>query len=312
MLVSRMPNIGSDFKRVAAIGSIVLAVTFSLAACDVHKEAEPQSDSTINIKKSQIPVLESQHCLYGCPVANEQTDNRVIERSIYVLSNNRTTKFADWVAYSVKKENIGTIETRNFVSDPDLPANETLKVTDYINARDDGLDYDRGHQAPLKTLSGNKDWEQANYLGNITPQKKELNEGPWLQLENRERNIALCNSKVRKQDRNLAICATQGSTELYVQTGTLYEQEMAKLPHAKRNHTVPSGYWKIVAVIENGELKTGAFIMNQDMHRSDRYCKTAVPISEIEKRTSYKFFPLYPKGENFKTRPGPLMFNLGC
>ena len=54
----------------------------------------------------------------------------LIIRDAYALSNNDTTKFADWVAYRLTpEESFGTISgNRNFRSDPFLHSSETLET----------------------------------------------------------------------------------------------------------------------------------------------------------------------------------------
>ena len=125
-------------------------------------------------------------CLHGCPEGSPET-NKVIKRSIYTLSNNGTTKFADWVAYRVTVDTIGDVtRKRNFRRDRELSADETLETPDYKGASK-AIGIDRGHQAPLASFSGTNDWGDTNILSNITPQKSDLNQGAWVKLETRVR-----------------------------------------------------------------------------------------------------------------------------
>ena len=116
-------------------------------------------------------------CLNGCPKGAPAT-NRTINRTIYILNNNGERKFADWVAYRVTRDTIGSTKRRAWRKDPDLPANETLSPLDYRSARE-ALKVDRGHQAPLASFTGHSDWKLLNFLSNITPQIMDLNEGAW-------------------------------------------------------------------------------------------------------------------------------------
>ncbi len=62
----------------------------------------------------QAPAAEeiySRQCLAGCPTGAPDSNELVI-RDIYVLSNNSDTKFADWIAYQVLPENIGSSQNR--------------------------------------------------------------------------------------------------------------------------------------------------------------------------------------------------------
>ncbi|MES2496023.1 MAG: DNA/RNA non-specific endonuclease [Pseudomonadota bacterium] len=129
--------------------------------------------------------LHTFHCLSGCPVGAPTTNDTVV-REIYTLSSNDLTKMADWVAYRVTKESIGTSGDREWRADPWLGADETLNPPAYDTASD-SLHVDRGHQAPLASFSGTPSAADTNVLSNITPQSSALNQGPWVRLEDRER-----------------------------------------------------------------------------------------------------------------------------
>ena len=113
----------------------------------------------------------------------------MVVRSIYVLSSNDTTKLADWVAYRVTEETIGATAARRWKADPALADAETLEPDDYRDANAAHGTH-RGHQAPLASFTSTADWETRNYLSNITPQKSDLNQGPWKGLENAVRDFA--------------------------------------------------------------------------------------------------------------------------
>ena len=243
-----------------------------------------------------LPAASESLCLYGCPVGAPET-NRTITRSIYVLSNNGHTKFADWVAYVVSKGTIGKTQTRVWRRDPDLPADETLSPKDYGNVQAI-LRADRGHQAPLASLTSMPDWEEANFLSNITPQQSALNQGPWEKLESAERTLA----------------KSASVTTVYSMTGPLYETEMPKLPKAHLNHVVPSGYWKVVAIANNDEIRAVGFIMHQDAPRSGSFCNYVVTIESVEQRSHLTFFPdlSAARREALLSGPKSLAPALGC
>lgn len=69
------------------------------------------------------------------------------------LNNNGSTKFANWVAYKITKETPASNRPRNWKTDPEVPAGETLNPVDYNGARV-ALDLDRGHQANLASMGG--------------------------------------------------------------------------------------------------------------------------------------------------------------
>ena len=248
------------------------------------------------IAVSSAVASEEDLCLQGCPVGAPAT-NRTISRSIYALSNNGETKFADWVAYKTTRATIGPTQKRVWKIDPDLPAAETLGPNDYKRISE-VLRADRGHQAPLASFTGTRDWPLANYLSNITPQAAALNQGPWERLEAAERTLA----------------RESGVSGVFTLTGPLYEKDMPPLPESSKPHKVPSGYWKVVAIEQDGEINTAAFVFHQDASRSANFCNFATPIRDIEQRTKLDFFPHLSKSHQaaIETGPGQLLLALSC
>lgn len=218
------------------------------------------------------PEIHCKHFFYGYPLGAPATNDLII-REIYALSSNDETKFADWVTYRFDADTVtGDVETtRNWQTDPWLDDAETLeaKPDDYLNAYS-VLKTDRGHQAPLASFKGTPYWADTNYYSNITPQKSDLNQGPWEKLEGKERGLA-----------------SNGYT-VYVMTGPLYEREMPPLPKADEAHRVPSGYWKIVAVQEGDDASSihlAGFIFDQDTTRNEPILNHLVTVDEIERRS---------------------------
>jgi hypothetical protein len=129
-----------------------------------------------------------------------------------------------------------------------LAPNETLEPADYTGAHA-ALKVDRGHQAPLADFKGTTLWAETNYLSNITPQRSDLNQGPWVRLEH-------------------AVRASVGENRsVWVLTGPLYEQQWATLPGADEPHRIPSGYWKIIAQgtpPDPSSVRAVAFIFPQE------------------------------------------------
>lgn len=220
--------------------------------------------------------IHTFHCLHGCPSGASAT-NDLIVREIYTLSSNDRTKFADWVAYRVTSETVGTSEGRNWQPDPWLEDSETLEPEDYDDAPT-ALQIDRGHQAPLAAFSGTDHVEDTNVLSNITPQKSALNQAPWQRLEAQERRF------VRRS------AATDPVKVLYVLTGPLYERPMPPMPMPEgyERHRVPSGYWKVLAT-EDG--RAVAFIFDQDTPRNANHCDFRSSIEQIEIRADLTLFP---------------------
>lgn len=213
--------------------------------------------------------LHTFHCLHGCPVGAPAT-NDVVVREIYTLSSNDLTKMADWVAYRLTKESIGTSGDRQWQADPALEPEETLAPSAYDGASE-ALHIDRGHQAPLASFSGTPSAADTNILSNITPQSSALNQGPWVRLEDREREIA----------RRLEV-------PVYVLTGPLFERMMRGLPAGGDYQRVPSGYWKVVALADG---RMTAFVFDQADGRNKDLCTARVSLRHVELRARLRLFP---------------------
>jgi len=217
-----------------------------------------------------------KHFFYGYPLGTPKTNDLII-RDIYALSNNDQTKFADWVAYRCTITDLmgENDQSRIWRTDPWLDKNETLPATGVQDAYKEAskeLKVDRGHQAPLASFRGSMYWYQTNYYSNITPQKSELNEGPWVHLEDMERDIVKCNKVI------------------YVMTGPLYEKEMPTLPNVKVEHKIPSGYWKIIIVPRDEKtFDTASFIFDQEAKRDEKVLPHLTTIRDIENRTHLNF-----------------------
>lgn len=213
--------------------------------------------------------LHTFHCLHSCPIGAPGS-NDVIVRENYTLSSNDLTKMADWVAYRITPETIGASTSRQWKADPSLDRDETLSPPDYV-AASEKLHIDRGHQAPLASFSGTKTVADTNYLSNITPQSSALNQGPWVRLENKEREVV-----------------QRLSAPLYVLTGPLYERMMEPLPKGDEYHRVPSGYWKVIAMDDG---RVSSFIFDQTAKREDDICGTRVSLRHLELRARLRLFP---------------------
>lgn len=222
--------------------------------------------------------LHSKHFLFSPPEGAPAWSD-LIFRDLYVISSNDSTKFADWVAYRLTAaEVVGTLDLeRDWRSDPWLDADETLEAgsgssDDYRGAHA-AADYDRGHLAPLASFKGSPHASQVNYYSNIVPQKGPFNQGPWQRIEQAERDL---------------VC---GGQVLWVMTGTLYDgAAQPDLPNAGEKHTVPTGFWKIIARMDGGDPWAAAFIFEQSTPRDAEVTDHLVSINEVESRSGLDFF----------------------
>jgi endonuclease G, mitochondrial len=214
-------------------------------------------------------------CLAGCP-RGAPAGNRLVRRQSFVLSNNGGTKFADWAAYVVTPATFGPSRERDWRADPSLPEAETLEPDDYRGAHA-ALGTDRGHQVPLASFAGTGDWRATNFLSNVTPQKSAMNRGPWARLESAVRRLA----------------ASPRINAVHVVTGPLFEREMPRLPNADEPHSIPSGFWKVVAIHGVDGLEAAGYVMDQDLARTASFCAAPrrADLASLERRVGLRLFP---------------------
>lgn len=267
----------------------VVGINILLCACSMQT-APPLPDSPL------ATLRASAACSLGCP---EGGSEQTLFRPAYILNNNRETKFANGVAYTLTKETPRRGRARIGKKDPDLPDADTLSPAAYQGANA-ALHTDRGHQAPLASLGNAPDWPTLNYLSNITPQKSALNQGAWARLEDAERQLA------NQPD----------VSAVHVITGPLFERVTQTLP-AQPAVRIPSGYWKIIYTgtrPERGEY--AVFLLDQHTPRAASFClfQTTVSIIEQKTRPALTVWPRLPEeaARAIKHRKGHLAQRLGC
>ncbi len=115
---------------------------------------------------------------------------QILQHTGFTVSYNNVTKCPNWVAWTLTKEKAGadiTGRTDFFTTDP-MVSGPQAEYRDYSN---NIYKYDRGHMAPSADFKWDrKANEETFYLTNICPQNHTLNEGLWLELEQRCRTWA--------------------------------------------------------------------------------------------------------------------------
>ncbi|MBV5261983.1 DNA/RNA non-specific endonuclease [Synechococcus moorigangaii CMS01] len=206
------------------------------------------------------------HLPNGLPTGTPPT-NDLIVRDIYCLSSNDATKFADWVAFRLDRETItgSSDQDREWEADPAIAREETLEPEDFRGAYQ-WRNYDRGHLAPLASFRG-KNWQQVNYLSNITPQKASLNRGAWKDLEEYERDL------VREYG------------EVYVIVGTSYDNQPLSLINADEPNDIPDYFWRIIQYNNTTE----AYFFPQDTPSGTDFRQGKTTVNEIEQQSGLIF-----------------------
>ena len=201
----------------------------------------------------------------------------VIPYTHFSLSLSKSRRFARWVAWNIDGASLKKISRNgiDFIKDPRLPAN--LQTGDELY-RDNRLD--RGHLARRADLlwGSLQEARRANkdsfYFTNITPQMDDFNQssknGVWGQIED-------------------AVFADVEVDDLRVSVfgGPVLQDD----DRSYRGTPLPREYWKIVAFVEQGQLKSRAFLLTQNLNQIealelDEFRVFQVTVAEIEERTN--------------------------
>ncbi len=234
-------------------------------------------------RQIQNRKLFSKHW-FGTLPFSQNSKNPLLIHDIFVISFDVKKKIPLWIAYQLSPAVVwGDLKAeRKYVLDPFLSPDQSLSSKDYKGASNcDGKQagYDRGHLAPLGSFKASSHAYQAQYLSNIVPQKRNLNQGPWRVLEEQVRKFVKKGNEVR------------------ILTGSLYGKEgKDKTPPCWKAaqgkiEELPAFYWKIIASKQNSKIKFCAFLFPQDIkNKKDSPKKYKVKLNELEQKTSLKFF----------------------
>ena len=225
------------------------------------------------------------------PWFSEEKNLLLIHR-IFVISFNREKGFSDWVAYELNPHVVwgGLKSERVLKSDPllvkafqSIPGKmkEPLTAKDYKGASAFG--YDRGHLAPKGSFKGSLFAFEAQYMTNIVPQKRDLNQGPWRVLEERIRQFVLQGNSVKVLTGPL-----YGETSKGLKP---YRKPLPPWPQAQgKISEVPTGFWKMVSKKEKSHVKVCTFLIPQDLEGFGR--KTSPKKFIVKMKNLQKYLPL--------------------
>lgn len=263
---------------VLVVGGIVLLVQYLQPRPAPQPQPQGEPGTT----------LANRHIRFGMPADAKpdpaQKDAYFIDRPQYALSYNDSRKTPNWVCWNLTAGDIGNTPRSEFAEDPDLPAGfRRVKHGDYT-----GFGFDRGHLCPAKDRSDTVENNRATfYMTNMMPQAPDCNQKGWEALERYCRDLA-------KAGNELYIAAGP-----YGQGGTGTEG-FAQTVGRTTKVVVPSACWKVVLVLPNKDATPtaetraiGAWFPNEQKI-PEAWKPYVVPVSEIETKTGFKFFPLVP------------------
>jgi endonuclease G len=223
-------------------------------------------------------------------------DNFLMVKDQYVLSFNNSRGGPNWVSWHLQASDIGGEGRGDFHPDDGLPAGfKKIKKADYNNSG-----FDRGHICNSKDRTDTRANNDATFnMTNILPQGPGNNQGPWVKLENFERQLA------------------QQGNELYIVAGAFGEGGTGELKPKNKpkklvnvttiDHgeiTVPKTFWKIMVILKagtndidriNASTRLIAVCMpNNTQIRPDDWHKYITTMGNIEAATGYDLLSEVP------------------
>ena len=241
---------------------------------------------------SQARNYGSVQLLLGTPSSSptsQNPDDYLLIKRQYALSYNSSKGTANWVSWQLNASWLGAVDRcKGFSPDPTLPAGfKKVLPTDYT-----GSGFSRGHMTRSGDRTANETDNCATfYMTNIVPQTQENNEGPWLELENLSRELAIAGK------------------ELYIISGPLGVGGTGlKGPKTKigtTDVTVPASLWKIVVVLDQPEKRLKGMTKNTRVIavnmpnslgiKNKSYKEYLTTVDELERLTGYDFLSDVPK-----------------
>lgn len=226
-------------------------------------------------------AYRSVHLTLHLPRDSDSTDDFIIIRPQYALSYNRLRNEPNWVSWELNASWFGDAPRRTgkFITDTELPT-EMLRIKhdDYTNSG-----YDRGHLVRSEERTRNNEDNASTFiLSNIIPQRPDLNQGVWLDMER------WCEKMCK-----------DSTKELFIVAGGIYRSSST----IGTVLAVPDSCFKIVVVLEPGQglrdvntsARIEAVIMpNIQGVRPDKWRMYKRTVDEIEAATGYDFLNYVP------------------
>lgn len=234
---------------------------------------------------SSASVAPTSHTELGVPDDGNADGDYVISRTQYVLSYNRYTACANWVAWNMNASWVGSAARQDdFRADPLIPSGyPVVSETEYS-----GSGYDRGHLCPSADRTASVEDNSATFfMSNMIPQKPNLNRYLWESLEEYCR-----------------VTLSQGENrELYILAGGIYQNPWATVNNAGKIG-IPTHTWKIIVVLDRGQglahvttsTRVIAVKMQQDVVSPYNWREHRVTVDQLEAETGYNFLNLVPAG----------------
>lgn len=195
----------------------------------------------------------------------------ILMKSQFAISFNLKTLCPNYVCWRLNEARTKGDAKRasSFIADNILPAEMQVTTRDYTNSG-----YDRGHMCPAAdNKNSNQAMLESFYMTNVCPQKHDLNDGDWNELEE------LCREWARDYG-NLYICC-----------GPIFDSDNPKTIGNRKDIkiAVPDRFFKVVLMMGRTPRAIGFIFPNEGTRRDLR--SYAVSVDKVEKVTGIDFFP---------------------
>jgi endonuclease G len=245
-----------------------------------------QQRRQINEKIELLKLERIQQSLEETGLPALQAGDVLVRHSAYSLAYVEKYEQARWVAHIILPDVVnGTVtRTNDFRIDEKVKTGSAVEADYFLKKMKadssweyDAFGYDRGHLAP----SADFRWSavalsESYYYSNMSPQLADFNRGKWGELEDAIRGYLYNNP----------------GTELYVVTGPVLKEGLAKIERGVNKVSIPQQYFKVVADF-NKKKAIGFLLPNEAISKSLKMFAT--DINSIETLTGLNFFNKVPE-----------------
>lgn len=243
-------------KPIGFLVSLSLLLQVGYSQEFAYSSTIQQLEDKLDDQKAQLETLKldwikDQLETYGLP--SVRRGQEITWYDGFAVQYNATYKQARWVAHMILPEINNVCEERTDEFLEDLDVDPELKLELYVEDREKESErYDRGHLAPAADLRWSpRAVRESFYLTNMSPQRAELNQGLWAELEK------MIRSYIRFYN----------DSPLLVVTGPVLKggDRLPKLDHTGESDAklaIPKTYFK--AVVDLKRQRGIGFIMDQD------------------------------------------------
>lgn len=264
------------------LGSTMMALSPMTSLCQIVATIRSTDENCADIADSLLPAHFRQNTMLGLPKRGSGCDHIVISRKEFTLGYDSQLSATRWSSWNVTKEWLGKSgRTQDrFVADPQLP--KSWKKLSHNTYNKSG--FDRGHLCPSEQRTASKPTNKTTfYLTNVLPQRPDLNQGVW-----------------RDMERWIVANVQDSGKDVYVIAGGIFSGRK-KLG---RIIAVPDSCFMIAVVLNAGEglddvntrSRVEAVIMPNKLgirrHRWWRYKRS---VDAIERATGYDFLSAVPE-----------------